>query len=313
MKVIMKWIEIYILLVLATFLIYVLYLHNNNALYVKQDSLYGLETKENFLGYYDSKEEALRQNNIEIDKEWDIDDSIYILDICEDEGGLHDLNLYKLYKENNNIALVVTPNQMDAVNGYHQIDYDRDWYDTYIIEDIMDIRTFYKSMIIGNGDNPDIYYGLWLGEGIDQLQFAKGEFNYEWIHDNEYGDYYFWTYEISDSNELLADIGEEVLYIDRNGIEKPDCYEYKACDVKKVLGINYDSHVTMRAIIFMVVICISVILSITLTIVFIRKFRDYETISKNMIICWVVNDGLWVLSEVLILTYIYNPVLTFGW
>ena len=301
-----------VILLFVTCVFYIFYLNNQNALFMKQEGIYGITTTGKIIGTYDSKDDALKNNNIEIDKEWDFTNFSYILDIYQDDDdGLYDLYLYKIDYDSAGFVLSKVPNQMFATSGYHEIKNDREWYDTQICKDIMVIRTFYKSMIIGENGYPDIYYGLWEGDGIKQIRFSKGDFSYQRIDNNKGREYYLWTYELENSDELLGDIGEDKIKLSKYGNEFRD-YEYKVRDVKKALGVTYDSPLSVRAIVFMLLIVSSVIISITFTVLFLRKYGDTDKLNRNIVILMGANGLLWAISELLILTYIFNPVLTYG-
>lgn len=306
-----KWLFVNLIIILLTLILYICYVQKNNSLYVTQMGIYGMNTEEKFLGTYDSKEDALKDNNIKIDKEWDFTNYSYILDIYQDDDGLYDLYLYKLDYDSGNVLLSNAQNNMVYTSGYHEIKNDREWYDTQICKDIMKIRTYFKSMIIGENGYPDIYYGLWEGDGIKQIRFSKGDFSYQRIDNNKGRESYLWTYELENSDELLGDIGEKKMQIDNYGDEIPS-YEYKLRDVKKALGVTYDSALSVRVIVFLLLIVSSVIISITFTVLFLRKYGNTDILSRSIVILMGANGLLWAISELLILTYIFNPVLTFG-
>ena len=110
----------------------------------------------------------------------------------------------------------------------------------------------------------------------------------------------------------MGDIGAEKIQLKENGEEQFRYYEYKLRDVKKALGVTYDSTLSVRVIVFLLLIVSSVIISITFTVLFLRKYGNTDILSRNIVILMGANGLLWAISELLILTYIFNPVLTFG-
>ena len=306
-----KWFITNFIFIVVALISYICYMLNQNALFMKQEGIYGITTTGKIIGTYDSKDDALKNNNIEIDKEWDFTNFSYILDIYQDDDGLYDLYLYKLDYDSGKVLLSNAQNNMVYTSGYHEIKNDREWYDTQICKNIIKIRTYFKSMIIGENGYPDIYYGLWEGDGIKQIRFSKGDFSYQRIDNNKGREYYLWTYELENSDELLGDIGEEKIKIGKYDWEIP-YYEYKVCDVKKVLGVSYASPFSARVIVFLMIIGASIVISTAYTVLLFRKYGTVEKVNKKLLVMIGVNGVLWSISELLILTYIFNPVLTFG-
>ena len=278
-----KWLFVNLIIILLTLILYICYVQKNNALFVrdnitcKKEKLAGT-----IIGYYDSQDEALNMNSIEVAKKWEFANTTYILDVTAAERGSYDMSIYKLYSEKNQIVLSETPIKRQSEGGYHSILLDRDWYDTQIIKDIMYAKNGDHFFIRDEENDKDIFLGLWFGEGINKINFEKGDFNFEIINNSD--DCYLWTYELEKSDELLGDIGAEKIQLKENGEEQFRYYEYKLRDVKKALGVTYDSTLSVRVIVFLLLIVSSVIISITFTVLFLRKYGNTDILSRNIVI-----------------------------
>ena len=158
-------------------LFFKLYLPNWNALYQVQQV--NVETKSQMLGItlgdYSSKEEALRVNSIKEYKEWSNDEDIYILgaevkyaDVTKDR-----LILYKFHSN----SLVQLPNSIFCELDIKEPGYDRFWYDGQFTDEVVKIWLYFDYSMIP-GDEKDIYYGLWIGNGIEELTVSTGNLKY---------------------------------------------------------------------------------------------------------------------------------------
>lgn len=178
---------------------------------------------------------------------------------------------------------------------------DGDWYDDLLIFRLMTINTKYGYYI--PSDSGDIYYGVWYGEEIKNISFAKGKFEYSLLGNKEgFGNVYYFTYELKDSSRIL----KEAIRTDENGYKY-----YKAEDVVDILGIKCKMTIDKRIIIYILIVLALSMLTMLVVI------KTYKVNSRSgaiplKILLWGLSAFLCVILVVLINYYVANPRLFFG-
>ena len=290
---------------------YLLYLPNWNVSYqIQQEYVEKSKTTIGVtLGNYSSKDEALRENSIKEYKEWTTGDITYILGATGEDVTLHKLILYRFYSN----TLVQLTNSMCIELDISEPGYDGYWYDGQFTTDIVSMWTYSNYSLI-HGDEIDIYFGIWIGNGIKQISVSKGNLTYEKIDiKSDNGDEcYLWTYEIEKSDSVLNNIGKKRIEADEHGDGQKEYYEYRLIDAKKALGVDCSIANAKKVIIYWIITVVFIVSAVVMILIYLKSSVERTIISRKEIIALTLSIVFSCLSIFMVLMYIYNTDLIFG-
>lgn len=287
---------------------YILYLSNWNALYIKKKIF--VESNKQMLGktigHYSSEEEALRENAIKEYKVWSIDGEKYILGTKIEDDTVEGLGLYKIDFKSNRYSLVLLPNNISVEQDIELPFYDGYWCDGLFCMSIMGTWHSVNPSKIMTSDS-ELYYGIWIGNDIKRMTVSKGNLTCEKIDlEAENGkDCFLWTYEIDSFEDILKVAGDKKVEVDKYGDIQNEYYEYRLIDVKKELGVEYETENSNKVIIYWIVTVLVIIASLIMIWISLRA-------NSKEVILWLLSILLACVSIFLILMYVYNPDLIFG-
>ena len=251
-----------------------------------------------FVGIYNTYSDAKNAIGNQLLKDYTCGRNIYLLvfqGIENDEDKVacykYNLDTKELFKDRYGYYMVVSMIMTS----------DGDWYDDKFIFHLMTGYTEYGDYI--SRESGDIYYGVWYGDEIKNISFAKGKFEYSYLGNiANFGNVYFFTYELKDSSQIL----KEAIRTYEDG-EK----YYKAEDVADILGIKCKMTIDRRIIIYLSIVIALSVLTI-LVVIKTYKVNNRSGAIPLKILLWALSAVLSVIVVILIVYYVANPRLFFG-
>ena len=279
--------------------------HNEESAYLPVLASEKVDDPEKFdyIDKYESVEDAKEYIGLEPLKEYKSDGDIYLL-VFEGWEAKDDLVCYRYETDTKELYRVVAENSILGTLYYKNI-CDSDWYDENIIFDITcssaGSNHFIPQGSSENGDIGDVYYGLWFGDEVKNISFEKGKFEYTLIEGYS-RNAYLCTYELQDSVELL----NQAITSDGR-----DLY-YNEKTVKTLLGVKCKYTFDKRIVIYLIVTCILLLLTILSIVKAVMLNQKVSGVSIPQILFWLLSIVLCVVVTFLIINFIYNPRLVFG-
>ncbi|RKM57749.1 hypothetical protein D6856_13925 [Butyrivibrio sp. XB500-5] len=262
------------------------------------------EGKKEKLGEFSSVDEAINELGISVHKRKDYSDNSFLFSFIETEEAELEITCYQY--DNKTGEMYKINDSSGYISDIRNFFYDGYWYDYSFVEGLMQLCLEDFKYIPGQEDYDDIYYGVWIGDEIKNISFKEGKFEYSLLDEQSSEQkIYLWTYELTDSKELLSSVTAPEEYADSVH------YNYDTKDVKKLLGVKCKLTIDMRIIIYW-------ILTLALSVLFVFVVRKTFLLNNNSeastmrVLMWIISILLCVIVTSLISYYISNPRLFFG-
>ena len=236
--------------------------------------------------------------------EYGVDTYIFVSENLNDPKAR--IVLFKYNNDNHELYKVV---DMQWTVISEDVKYDKDgwWFDYGFIRGIMIDSGDSGFFIPGNGQNNDVYYGIWFGDEIKNIKFKKGIFDYSLLgNDGSNNNIYFWTYELNNSREVFSQIVKK-------DTKEPNVgrnVQY-AKDVKKLLGIKSKYEIDLRIGLYILITLL--LLAITVFVYIVTfKVNGKESAIVKKVLLWLITFVLSAIVAFLIINFAYNPRLVYG-